>query len=62
MDFESGGVPEHWRFAVTVPLYKDKGERTEFKNYRCITLLSVVGKIHAGILIDKSPHSDWGFD
>ena len=29
MAFESGVVPEDWRFAVIVPLYKGKGERTE---------------------------------
>ena len=31
--FESGGVPEDWRFAVVVPLCKFKKERTECKNY-----------------------------
>ena len=39
--------------AVTVPLYKGKGERTECSNYRGISLLSVVGKIYAGILVDR---------
>ena len=29
MAFESGVVPEDWKFAVSVPLYKGKGERTE---------------------------------
>ena len=29
MAFENGGVPEDWRYAVIVPLYKVKGERTE---------------------------------
>ena len=38
---------------MIVPLYKGKGERTEFKNYRGICLLSVVGKIHAGISVDR---------
>ena len=28
MAFESGGVPENWRYAVIVPLYEDKGEKT----------------------------------
>ena len=27
MGFESGVVPEDWRSAVIVPLYKGKGER-----------------------------------
>ena len=54
MAFESGGVPEDWR-SMIVPLYKGKGEGTECKNYRGISLLSVVGKVYEGILVDKSP-------
>ena len=34
MAFKSGVVPEDLRFALIVPLYKGKGERTECKNYR----------------------------
>ena len=52
MAFESGIVPEHWRSAVIVLLCKGKGERTECKNYRGISLLSVVWKIYVGILVD----------
>ena len=37
---------------MIVPLYKDKGERTESKNYRDISLLNVVGNIYAGIFVD----------
>ena len=44
---------ENWRSAVIVPLYKGKGERIECKNYRDISLLSMVGKIYAGILVDS---------
>ena len=51
MAFERGVVPEDWRSAVILPLYKSKGERNEFKNYRGISLLSVVGKIYVGILV-----------
>ena len=39
--FKSGVVTEDWRPAVIVPLYKGKVERTECKNYRSISLLSV---------------------
>ena len=53
MAFESGIVPEDWASAVIVPLYKGKGERTECKNHRGISLLSVVGKIYAGIFVDR---------
>ena len=37
---------------MTVLLYKEKGERTEYKNYRDISLLSVVGYI-CMILVDR---------
>ena len=37
---------------MIVPLYKGKGERSECKNYRGISL-SVVGKIYGGILVDR---------
>ena len=47
MGFESGVVPEDCRSTVIVSLYKGKGERTECKNYRGISL-SVVRKIYAG--------------
>ena len=52
MTFECGVWPEYWRSAVIVSLYKAKGERTEYKNYRGISLI-VDGKIHAGILVDR---------
>ena len=53
MAFESGVVlPEDWRSVMIFKLYKGKGERTECKRYRCIRLLSMVGKIYAGILVD----------
>ena len=54
MTFERN-VRESWMTAVIVPLYKGKGERTECRNYRGISLLNVVGKIHAGVLVEKSP-------
>ena len=53
MAFESGAVPEDWRSAMIVPLYKGKGERNECKNYRGIRFLCVVRKIYAGILEDR---------
>ena len=50
MAYESGVVLEDWRSAVIVSLYKGKGEKSECKNYRGISLLSIDGKIYAGIL------------
>ena len=57
MAFESGVVPENWRSNVIVPLYKGKGKRTECMNYSSISLVSVVEKIYAGILVDKEIES-----
>ena len=53
MAFESGVVPEDSKSAVIIPLYKGKGERTDYKNYRGVSLLSVVEKIYARTLIDR---------
>ena len=53
MAFESSVVPEDWRSATTVPLYKSKGGRVECKNYRSISLLSMIGKIYVGILVER---------
>ena len=53
MAFGSCVVPDNWRSAAIVPLYKGKGERTECKSYRGIRLLSVLENIYAGILINR---------
>ena len=42
MTIENGVVPDDWRSALIVPLYKGKGEGTECKSYRGISLLSVI--------------------
>ena len=54
MSFENSVVPEDWRSAFIVLLYKGKGERIECKNYSGISLLSVVGKIYVGILVSEA--------
>ena len=46
MAFESVAVPEDWRSTVIVLPYKGKGEMTECKNYRGISLLTTVRKIY----------------
>ena len=40
-----------------MPMYKGKGKRTECMNYSSISLVSVVEKIYAGILVDKEIES-----
>ena len=38
---------------MVIPLYKGKRDRTKCSNYKGISLLSVVGKICAEILVDR---------
>ena len=52
MNFKTDIISEDWRFSMIVPLNKNKRKRTECKNYRGISLLSVAGKIYVGILVD----------
>ena len=49
MSWESGTVPAEWRKAQIVTVHK-KGSRTQCKNYRRISLLSVPGKVYATVL------------
>jgi hypothetical protein len=49
----NGRVPKDWCKTVIVPLYKGKGSQQECKNYSGISLLSVVGKLYAKILIER---------
>ena len=48
-----GQVPEDWTKAVIVPIYKGKGSQQDCKNYRGISLLSVVGKLYAKVLTER---------
>ena len=44
-------MPQDMRDAKIVTLYKNKGERSDCNNYRGISLLSIVGKVYARILL-----------
>ena len=46
-----GEVPQDMRDTKIVTLYKNKGERSDCNNYRGISLLSIVGKVYARILL-----------
>ena len=46
-------VPRDWQRAVIVPLYKGKGMREEWKNYRGISLLSIIEKLYGRVVINK---------
>jgi len=51
--FESGEVPEDWKTAVIVPIYKKKGLLSDPTNYRPVSLTSVPCKIMECLIIDN---------
>jgi len=51
--FESGEVPEDWKTAVIVPIYKKKGLRSDLTNYRPVSLTSVPCKIMESLIRDN---------
>ena len=46
-----GAAPQEMRDATLVTLYKNKGDRSDCINYRDISLLSIVGKAFARVLL-----------
>ena len=48
-----GSVPQDMRDAKIVTLYKNKGARSDCNNYRGISLLSIVGKLFAKVLLSR---------
>ena len=46
-------VPNNWMRAIIVPIYKGKGDSSECRNYRGISLSSIPGKVYGRILIEK---------
>ena len=51
--WEEGLVPQDWRDANIVTLYKNKGDRSDCNNYRGISLLSIVGKVFARVALKR---------
>ena len=51
--YRLGRVPEDWKKACIVPIYKGKGCKNECKNYRGISLLSIPGKAYGRVLIQR---------
>ena len=52
--WESGSAPDDWKRGIILPFYKNKGARSECKNYRGITLLSVPGKVYAHTVLSRA--------
>lgn len=43
--FTTGKFPEHMKYTVIKPIYKNKGDTSNFQNYRPIALISNISKI-----------------
>ena len=52
MSYDTGVVPKEWRTANVVPVHK-KGSKSDVKNYRPISLTSLVSKVFERIVRDK---------
>ena len=48
-----GRVPAEWKEGIIVSLYKGKVSQSECSSYRSISLLSVLGKVFAHILLAR---------
>lgn len=46
-------IPDEWKSAVVTPLFKNKGSKTELKNYRGISVLSPISKVFERLLSDQ---------
>ena len=51
--WKEGSVPQDMRDAKIVTLYKNKGDRSDCNSYRGISLLSIVGKVFARVILAR---------
>ena len=51
--WESGELPQHFKDALIVNIYKRKGDRQDCGNYRGISLMAIASKIFAKILLQR---------
>jgi len=51
--WQTGVIPLNWKKGVILPVCNGKGSSKECNNYRCITLLSMPGKVFATVLLNK---------
>ena len=54
--WNTGIIPTDWKRGLVVPLWKGKGDRQDYNNYRGVTLLSVLGKIFARLILERVHH------
>jgi hypothetical protein len=46
-------MPSSWLIGMIKPIYKNKGDKFDPKNYRPITIVSCLGKLFTAILNEK---------
>ena len=51
--FDSGKLPEKWIIGNIIPIYKNKGSKSDPKNYRPITLVSCFGKLFTSVINER---------
>ena len=51
--FETGFLPDIWLIRSIKPIYKNKGNPLDPKNFRPITILSCLGKLFTAILNER---------
>ena len=51
--WKEGEVPQDMRDSKITTLYKNKGDRSDCNNYRGISLLSIVGKVFARVILAR---------
>ena len=49
----AGCIPESWTIGMITPIYKNKGDKADFNNYRGITILSCVENFFTCIINDR---------
>ena len=54
--WNTGIIPTDWKRGLVVPVWEGKGDRQDCNNYRGVTLLSVLGKVFAKIILDSVCH------
>ena len=54
--WEAGSVPQDFKDANIIHLYKNKGDRTSCDNHRGISLLSIAGKTMARVILNRITH------
>ena len=45
-----GQIPESWTIGMITPIYKNKGDKGDFNNYRGITILSCLGTFFTSVI------------